>query len=151
MATFLSYTHSQPGMPFIQVPDFIEQASACERLASELAESSDTTRNQALCNQLYASLTQLQAGLLDPIPTCLIDSFTVDILPGESPHFDADCNELCRYCMVLSAVLEIHQTDMKTEHILRDLLCGLTGYFVESMMAPRWIRGAQGTDAIGYV
>jgi len=150
MATILSFTHSQPGMPFTQVPNFIEQASACERLASELAESHDTARNQVLSNQLYASLALLQEGLFDPIPGCLIDSFTVDALPAESPHFDADCTELCRYCMALSRVLGEQQTDMKTEHVLRDLLCGLTDYFVADMMAPRWVRGAQGTDEIRY-
>jgi len=150
MATFLSFTHSQPGTPFTPIPNFIEQASICERIARELAESSDIAHNQVLSNQLHACLNQLQTELLDPIPTCLIDSFTVETLPAESPHFDADCTELCRYCMALSTVLGEQQTDAKTAQILRDLLCGLTDYFVEGMMAPRWMRGAQGTDEISY-
>lgn len=132
------------------IHNFIEQASTCEQLAITLGESSDIALNKTLCEQLYACLAQLKPGLLDPIPPGLTDNFTVDALPAESPHFDADCTELCHYCMALSAVLGKHALDAKTEHTLRDLLCGLTGYFVEEMMAPRWVRGAEGLDEIKY-
>jgi len=50
--------------------------------------------------------------------------------------------------MALSKVLVEHQADAETADILRDLLCGLTAYFVEGMMAPRWVRGADGIDEI---
>ena len=150
MAKIVSVTHPQPDILLTPVPDFIEQARACEQIASVLGESHDSARNQALCNQLHACLTQLQPGLLDPIPTSLIERFTVDTLPAESAYFDADCTELCRYCMALSAVLGKQQTDSGTERTLRDLLCHLTAYFVEGMMAPRWVRGTKGVEKINY-
>lgn len=132
------------------IRNFIEQASACEQLSITLGESSDITLNKTLCEQLHARLAQLKPGLLDPIPPDLTDDFTVNTLPAESPHFDADCTELCNYCMVLSAVLGKYELDAETEHTLRDLLCGLTGYFVEEMMAPRWVKGVEGVDEIKY-
>ena len=150
MAAILSFIHPQPGIPLSPVPNFIEQARACERIANSLGESHYATRNQALCNQLHACLSLLQPELLDPIPTNLIDCFTVDTLPAESAYFDADCTELCRYCMALSAILSKHHTDAGTERTLRDLLCNLTAYFVEDMMAPRWVRGAKGVEKINY-
>ncbi|HKS32410.1 MAG TPA: hypothetical protein VJS14_01670 [Enterobacteriaceae bacterium] len=150
MTTILNFTWSQPDIPLRPFPSFIEQARTCSRLASALGESSDTAWNQALSSQLHACLAQLQPGLLEPIPTNLIDSFTVDMLPTESPYFDADCTELCRYCMALSKVLTEHRTDAETADILCDLLCGLTGYFVEDMMAPRWVRGAEAVNEIRY-
>lgn len=151
MATVLSYTCSQLNTPHTAIPSFIDHAQTCDHLASALGESDDTTWNQTLCNQLYASLEQLQPGLLEPIPTGLIDHFIVDTPPANSPYFDADCTELCRYCMALSTVLCDDRHDADTELALRDLLVGLTAYFVEGMMAPRWVKGAEGIDAIAYV
>ena len=150
MATILSFTHSQPGTPLIPISNFIEQARACERIVSALGESRDTAWNQALCSQLHACLVQLQPGLLDPIPTSLIDSFTVDALPANAPCFDADCTDLCRYCIVLSALLGEDKIDAEKANTLRDLLCGLSTHFVEGMMAPRWIRGANGVNESKY-
>jgi len=150
MTTILSLTHSQPDFPLIPVPNFIDHAQTCDQLASALGESDDTSWNQTLCNQLYASLEQLQPGLLEPIPTGLIDRFIVDTPPANSPYFDADCTELCRYCMALSTVLCDDRHDAETELALRDLLVGLTAYFVEGMMAPRWVKGAKGIDAIPH-
>lgn len=52
--------------------------------------------------------------------------------------------------MALSTVLCDDRHDAETELVLRDLLVGLTAYFVEGMMAPRWVKGAEGIDAISY-
>lgn len=142
MATVLSFTHAQPGFPLIPVPNFIEQARACEYIATLLAESTEPMQHQALSHKLHACLAQLQPGLLDPIPECLVDSFTVDTLPANSSCFEPDCTDLCRYCMALSAVLGEHKAAGNAGNALRDLLCELTGYFVKEMMAPRWVTGA---------
>ena len=142
MATILSFTHSQPGFPFIPIPDFIEQARACERIATLLAESVEPMQRQVLSHNLHARMAQLQQELLDPIPECLVDSFTVDTLPANSSCFEPDCTDLCRYCMALSAVLGECEAAGKTGNALRDLLCELTDYFVAEIMAPRWVRGA---------
>lgn len=150
MTAILSLTNSQPDISLIPVPSFIEQAQTCDQLAIALGESSDSAWNQTLCNQLYAALEQLQPGLLDPIPASLVDRFTVDSPPANAPQFDADCTELCRYCMALSTVLCDDRHDAATEHALRDLLVGLTAYFVEGMMAPRWVKGTAGMNAIQY-
>lgn len=85
MASVLRYTCSQPEVPFTASPSFIDHAQTCDQLASALGESDDTAWNQTLCNQLYASLEQLQPGLLEPIPTGLIDRFIVDTPPANSP------------------------------------------------------------------
>ena len=148
MATILSFTHSQPGFPLTPVPDFIEQARTCERIVTRLAESSDPMQYQALSTTLHACLSELQPGLLDPIPDCLIDCFTIDTLPTDSTHFEPDCTDLCRYCIALSIVLAEHQAAGKTGDALRDLLCELTAYFVAEMMAPRWVRSEEGARQI---
>ena len=150
MATILSFTHSQPGTPLIPVPDFIEQARACERIVTLLGESSDPLHYQTLSATLHACLSELRPGLLDPIPECLIDSFTADTLPTNSPRFEPDCTDLCRYCMTLSNLLAEPKVAGKTAIALRDLLCELTAYFVDEMMAPRWIRSEEGVNQIQY-
>ena len=147
MATTLSSTHSQA---FTPVPDFIQQARTCENIINTLGESDDPIQRQALSNQLHATLRQLQPDLLDPIPLCLTDSFTVDALPECAPRFEPDCTALCRYCIVLSTVLAEQDAAGKTGTALRDLLCELTGYFVDEMMAPRWIRSEEGVSQIQY-
>lgn len=150
MATITDITHSQPDFQLTPVPNFIEQARTCEQLAISLGESSDMTRNQTLCNQLHASLARLQPELLEPIPMRLVEFFTADALPAKQPYFDADCTELCRYCMALSVVLGEQQAGTETEYALRDLLCGLTTFFVEGMLAPRWVNSAEGMDEIKF-
>jgi len=145
MATILSSTHSQP---FTPVPDFIRQARTCENIVNTLGESDDPIQRQALSNKLHATLSQLQPDLLDPVPLYLTDSFTVDALPEHLPRFEPDCTDLCRYCMVVSTVLAEHDAAGKTGTALRDLLCELTGYFVDEMMAPRWVRSEEGVKQI---
>lgn len=140
MATILSFTHSQSGTPFTPVPNFIEQARACEQIVNMLAESVEPVQRQALSHKLYARFAQLQPGLLDPIPECLLDHFAADTLPANPPRFEPDCTDLCRYCMALSAVLGEREEAGKTENALRDLLCELIDYFVAEIMAPRWVR-----------
>lgn len=150
MATILSFTHSCPGTPFTPVPNFIEQAQSCQHIVNTLAESIEPAQRQTLSHKLYARLAQLQPGLLDPIPECLVDSFSVAKLPANPPRFEPDCTDLCRYCMAVSAVLGEHEESGKTEIALRDLLCELADYFVAEMMAPRWVRETPGADKINY-
>ena len=150
MAMISDFTHSHPGTPFTPVPNFIEQAQSCQHIVNTLAESIEPAERQALNHKLYASLAQLQPGLLDPIPECLIDDFTVNALPEEPPRFEPDCTDLCRYCMAVSVVLSEHEASGRTGTALRDLLCELTDYFVAEMMAPRWISETVGTDNITH-
>lgn len=87
---------------------------------------------------------QLQPGLLDSIPTHLIESLTVDTIPADYPRFEPECTELCRYCLALTQTLAGQGITSETGKQLSGLLYDLTNLFAAEMKAPRWLRTAEG-------
>lgn len=105
----------------------------------------------ALCARLNACLTLLQPTLLDPVPPHLIESLTVDTLPANSPRFEPECTELCRYCLALTQTLAGQGFYSEMEKHLSGLLYELISYFAAEMKAPRWLRTSEGVKFIDEV
>ncbi len=151
MATILTQTHPLVSVPFSVTTDFTVLADHCENFAATLIENDDSTLKMALCGRLNACLTLLQPTLLDPVPSHLIESLTVDTLPASSPRFDPECTELCRYCLALTQTLAGQGFSSETEKYLSWLLYDLINYFAAEMKAPRWLRTPDGVKFIDGV
>ncbi|EAY2063394.1 hypothetical protein AH562_09600 [Salmonella enterica] len=151
MATILTQTHPLLAVPFNAATDFTVLASHCESFAETLIESNDPTLKMALCGRINACLTLLQPTLLEPVPTHLIESLTVDTLPATTSRFDPECTELCHYCLALTQTLSGLGFASETEKHLSCLLYELINYFVAEMKAPRWLRTADGVKFIDEV
>lgn len=85
MATTPIQTHPLLSVPFNAATDFTVLASHCENFVETLIESKDMALKMALCGRLNACLTLLQPMLLEPVPSHLVESLTVDTLPANSP------------------------------------------------------------------
>lgn len=85
MATTPIQTHPLLSVHFNVATDFTVLASHCENFAETLIENDDPALKMALCGRLNAALTLLQPTLLEPVPSHLIESLTVDTLPANSP------------------------------------------------------------------
>ncbi|MCH9297303.1 hypothetical protein C7431_102381 [Pantoea allii] len=148
MATILTQTHQLLIVPFNTATDFTVLADHCENFAETLIENDDPTLRMALCGRLNACLTLLQPTLLEPVPSHLVESLTVDTLPANSPQFEPECTELCRYCIALTQTLAGQGLSSETEKQLSYLLYDLINYFAAEMKAPRWLRTADGVKLI---
>lgn len=151
MATIPIQTYPLLAVPFNAATDFTVLAGHCETFAETLIESNDPTLKMALCGRLNACLTLLQPTLLEPVPPHLIESLTVDILPANSPRFEPECTELCRYCLSLTQMLAGQSFYSEMEKYLSCLLYELIKYFAAEMIAPRWLRTADGVKFIDEV
>lgn len=151
MATIPTKTHPLLAVPFNTATDFIVLASHCENFAETLIESNDPTLRMALCGRLNACLTLLQPTLLEPVPPHLIESLTVDTLPANSPRFEPECTEVCRYCLSLTQMLARQGFYSEMEKHLSSLLYELINYFAAEMQAPRWLRTSEGVKFIDEV
>lgn len=148
MATIPTQTHPLLAVPFNATTDFTVLADHCETFAETLIESHDPTLKMALCGRVHACLTLLQPTLLEPIPSHLIKSLTVDTLPASSPRFNPECIELCHYCLALTQTLSGQGFSSETEKYLTWLLYDLVSYFAAEMKAPRWLQTAEGVKFI---
>ena len=151
MATIPIQTYPLLAVPFNAATDFTVLADHCETFAETLIESNDPTLNMALWGRLNACLTLLQPTLLEPVPPHLIESLTVDALPANSPRFEPECTELCRYCLSLTQMLAGQSFYSEMEKYLSCLLYELIKYFAAEMIAPRWLRTADGVKFIDEV
>ncbi|HCL5074341.1 TPA: hypothetical protein N2F43_003674 [Salmonella enterica] len=151
MATTPIQTHPLLAVPFNAATDFTVLSSHCENFAETLIENDDPTLKMAFCGRLNACLTLLQPALLEPVPPHLVESLTVDALPANSPRFDPECTELCRYCLALTQTLAGQGFSSETEKHLSGLLYELINYFTAEMKAPRWLRTANGVKLIDEV
>ncbi|APP19511.1 hypothetical protein PAG72_00120 [Klebsiella pneumoniae] len=151
MATIPIQTYPLLAVPFNAASDFTVLAGHCETFAETLIESNDPTLKMALCGRLNACLTLLQPTLLDPVPPHLIESLTVDTLPANSPRFEPECTELCRYCLALTQTLAGQGFYSEMEKHLSGLLYELISYFAAEMKAPRWLRTSEGVKFIDEV
>lgn len=136
---------------FNAATDFTVLAGHCENFAETLIESNDLTLKMALCGRLNACLSLLQPTLLEPVPPHLIESLTVDALPANSPRFEPECTELCRYCLSLTQMLAGQGFYSEMEKHLSGLLYELINYFAAEMKAPRWLRTSEGVKFIDEV
>ncbi len=148
MATILTKSHPLLSIRFNAATDFTVLSGYCENFAKTMVESNDPALKMALCDKLNACLTLLQPTLLDPIPSKLIESLTVDRLPESIPRFEPECTELCGYCLALTQTLSEQELPPETEKYLSWLLCDLVNYFTAEMTAPRWLRTAEGVKLI---
>ncbi|MBW5930945.1 hypothetical protein [Klebsiella grimontii] len=148
MATTPIQTHPLLSVHFNVATDFTVLASHCENFAEILIENDDPALKMALCGRLNAALTLLQPTLLEPVPSHLIESLTVDTLPANSPEFGPECTELCRYCLALTQTLAEQGFSSEKEIQLSYLLYDLINYFAAEMKAPRWLRTADGVKFI---
>lgn len=105
----------------------------------------------ALCGRLNTCLTLPQPTLLEPVPTHLIESLTVDTLPATTSRFDPECTELCHYCLALTQTLSGLGFASEMEKHLSCLLYDLINYFAAEMKASRWLRTADGVKVIDGV
>ncbi|EAN0854145.1 hypothetical protein G6162_004498 [Salmonella enterica] len=151
MATILTRIHPLLSVPFNAATDFTVLASHCENFAETLIESNDPTLKMALCGRLNTCLTLPQPTLLEPVPTHLIESLTVDTLPATTSRFDPECTELCHYCLALTQTLSGLGFASEMEKHLSCLLYDLINYFAAEMKAPRWLRTADGVKVIDGV
>ncbi|SFU06160.1 hypothetical protein SAMN05192562_104360 [Kosakonia arachidis] len=151
MATIPTQTHSLLAVPFNAATDFTVLAGHCETFAETLIESDDPTLKMALCGRINTCLTLLQPTLLEPVPSHLVESLTVDTLPATTPRFAPECTELCRYCLAITQTLAGHGFASDTEKHLSGLLYDLINYFAAEMKAPRWLRTASGVKLIDSV
>lgn len=151
MATIPTQTHPLLTVSFNAATDFTVLAGHCETFAETLIESNDPTLKMALCGRLNACLTLLQPMLLEPVPPHLIESLTVDTLPANSPRFEPECTELCRYCLSLTQMLAGQGFYSEMEKHLSCLLYDLINYFAAEMKAPRWLRTSEGVKFIDEV
>lgn len=151
MATTPIQTYPLLAVPFNAATDFTVLAGHCETFAETLIESNDPTLKMALCGRLNACLSLLQPTLLEPVPPHLVESLTVDTLPANSPHFEPECTELCRYCLALTQILAGQGFYSEMEKHLSGLLYELISYFAAEMKAPRWLRTSEGVKFIDEV
>ncbi|HCB4516391.1 TPA: hypothetical protein MZO83_000391 [Salmonella enterica] len=151
MATIPTQTHPLLAVPLNAATDFIVLADHCENFAETLIESKDIVLKMALCGRLNAALTLLQPTLLDPVPSHLVESLTVDTLPTSYPRFGPECTELCSYCLALTQTLAEQGFSSEKEKQLSCLLYDLINYFAAEMKAPRWLRTADGVKFIDEV
>ncbi|ADO47977.1 hypothetical protein [[Enterobacter] lignolyticus] len=148
MATIPTQTHPLLAVPLSAATDFTVLAERCETFVSTLIESDDPTLRMALYGRINACLALLEPTLLDPIPTHLIESLTVDVRPTQAPRFSPECTELCSYCLALTQTLSAQGLSAETEKQLSSLLYDLINYFTAEMKAPRWLRTPCGVTLI---
>ncbi|EBR0153833.1 hypothetical protein MUZ84_004227 [Salmonella enterica] len=151
MATTPIQTHPLLAVSFNATTDFTVLANHCENFAETLIESNDPMLKMVLCGRLNACLTLLQPTLLEPAPPHLIESLTVDTFPANSPSFEPECTELCRYCLALTQMLAGQGFYSEVEKHLSGLLYELIDYFAAEMKAPRWLRTSEGVKFIDEV
>ena len=144
MATTPNLIHSLSTVPFTYSTDFTELADNCERFVEMLVECDDPAQKMALCGRLSASLALLQPTLLDPIPEYLHESLTVDDVPLNIPVFEPECDQLGRYCQLLTQLLLSQSLPENDERVAGDLLQDLVGFYSDTLKAPRWLRTDEG-------
>lgn len=148
MATTLEQTHPLLLVPFSAATEFTVMADYCENFAETLAECNDPALRMALYGRLSACLMLLKPALLEPIPQHLVESFTVDAPPSESPVFEADSTDICQYSLALTQVLMGQGLSPKIRNALSALLFDLIHLFSAEIKAPRWIRTVDGIKPI---
>ena len=148
MTTIHNQIHPLLTVPFSAATEFTILAQYCENFAETLAESSDPSLRIALCGRLSACLMLLQPTLLDPVPSHLVESLTIETLPSRPSRFDIECTDLCHYCLALTQILSGQGLLPKIWNDLSCLLHELIHYFAAEIKAPRWIRTAKGVTFI---
>ncbi|WP_039057069.1 hypothetical protein [Enterobacter sp. Bisph1] len=148
MPTPLSFPYSLLTVPFNHATDFLELADNCERFAEVLVECDDPALKLALCGRLSACLALLQPTLLEPVPETLKPFLTVDSLPAHFPEFDAEGDELCRYCQVLTQLLMSGSLAPHQQRVIGNLLASLVSFFADMVKMPRWIKTQQGVISL---
>lgn len=146
MATTPTQTHTSENSPltlsFDINTDFTVLADYCERFADSLIESAKPGERRVLCYRLAECLELLYSTLNDPIPEHLIESFTVDSLPVQTPSFEPEPEDLCHYCLTLAQILNSHNFSASEEKTLTGLLFELTNHFADELRTPRFVRTA---------
>ncbi|TDN57304.1 hypothetical protein [Scandinavium goeteborgense] len=131
-------------VPFTSTTDFTELADNCERFVEVIVECDDPAQKMALCGRLSACLDLLQPALLEPIPTYLVASLTVEEIPADLPTLEMEADQLGDYCQALTQLLLSGSLATKTERTIRDLLYQLVFYFAGTLKAPRWLKTEDG-------
>lgn len=85
--------------------DFTDLADNCQRYCEALVEETDPARKIALCGRLATCLALLRPMLLEPVPEHLYERLTVDVFPEREPAFNAEPDQLCRYCEEITQLL----------------------------------------------
>ncbi|MGK9172800.1 hypothetical protein KXR87_06190 [Yokenella regensburgei] len=148
MATTPNQTYPLMTLQHPVKPDFIDLADDCDEYASLLIDNKDAAERRVICHFLHTSLSQLRPMLYEAIPAHLVATFTVDTLPERTPRFEPEADQLCDYCLALSALLHEASLPPALEKTVRGLLCDLVWFFAEEMHAPRWLRTEDGVTAI---
>ncbi len=81
----------------------------------------------------------------------LLESLILDTFPANSPRFEPECTELCRYCLSLRQMLAGQGFYSEMEKHLSCLLYELINYFAAEMKAPRCLRTADNVKFIDEV
>ncbi|CZV32887.1 hypothetical protein [Enterobacter cloacae] len=135
--------------PFSHNTDFTELADNCQRYCEALVEETDHARKIALCGRLASTLALLRPMLLEPLPEHLQERLTVDEFPEREPPFNAESDQLCRYCEEITQLLIGGALAPESARVMGDLLFELTGYFADQLKAPRWLRTEAGVALLG--
>ncbi|HDR2862289.1 TPA: hypothetical protein QCK11_002268 [Enterobacter asburiae] len=144
MTTTPNFSHTLFTAPFDHTTDFTELADNCARFVDVLVECDDPTQKMALCGRLSACLSLLQPTLLEPVPEHLKAGLTVDDLPLDAPVFAPEMDQLGRYCQLLTQLLLARTLSASDERVAGDLLQDLTGFYGDTLKAPRWLRTTEG-------
>ena len=105
MATIPTISQSLFTTPFDHNTDFTELADNCQRYCEALVEETDPARKIALCGRLASTLALLRPMLLEPLPEHLQERLTVNVFPECEPAFNAESDQLCRYCEEITQLL----------------------------------------------
>ncbi|HDR2662526.1 TPA: hypothetical protein QCI56_003473 [Enterobacter asburiae] len=135
--------------PFGHNTDFTELADNCQRYCEALVEETDPARKIALCGRLASTLALLRPMLLEPLPEHLQERLTVNVFPECEPAFNAESDQLCRYCEEITQLLMGGALGPESARVMGDLLFELTGYFADQLKAPRWLRTEAGVALLG--
>jgi hypothetical protein len=60
------------------------------------------------------------------------------------PLFAPEMDQLGRYCQLLTQLLLARTLSASDERVAGDLLQDLTGYYGDTLKAPRWLRTQEG-------
>ncbi|SCC68553.1 hypothetical protein [Kosakonia oryziphila] len=148
MATPSTFPLALLTVPFHYATDFTELADNCERFTEVIVECDDPAHKMALCGRLSACLGLLQSTLQEPVPDAIKASLTVDHFPTRSPVFEAESDQLCRYCQLLTQLLMSGLLASSQQRVMGDLLSTLVGFFADTLKMPRWLRTDDGVVAL---
>lgn len=149
MSIVSSFSDTLLTLPVNHNTDFTELADYCQRYCEALVEETDPGRKLALCGRLAACLALLRPMLLEPVPEHLYERLTVDVFPESEPAFNAEADQLCRYCEEITQLLIGGVFAPESARVMGDLLFELTGYFADQLKAPRWLKTEAGVALLG--